>query len=90
MRTRYCIETKTEKRYIGPTLTQVGSRLSARLSWRWMKNPQALGSSSRSLPCIVYMRYDCTGQQVIDSGTVLINGERVSVDEQNAESDPNR
>jgi hypothetical protein len=32
-----------------------------------------------------YERYDCTGQQLIDTGTVLINGERVSLDLQVAE-----
>jgi hypothetical protein len=32
-----------------------------------------------------YERYDCTGQQLIDAGTVLINGERVSLDLQTAE-----
>lgn len=33
-----------------------------------------------------YESYDCTGQQLIDAGTVLINGERVSLTLQNAES----
>jgi hypothetical protein len=32
-----------------------------------------------------YESYDCTGQQLIDAGTVLINGERVSLDLQIAE-----
>ena len=32
-----------------------------------------------------YLKYDCTGQQLIDSGTVLIDGERVSLDLQAAE-----
>ncbi|MBZ5719111.1 MAG: hypothetical protein LAO03_01915 [Acidobacteriia bacterium] len=32
-----------------------------------------------------YEKYDCTGQQLIDGGTVLINGERVSLDLQVAE-----
>lgn len=32
-----------------------------------------------------YEQYDCTGQQLINSGFVLINGERVSLDLQNAE-----
>lgn len=32
-----------------------------------------------------YDTYDCTGQQLIDAGTVLINGERVSLDLQVAE-----
>ena len=33
-----------------------------------------------------YEKYDCTGQQLIDAGTVLINGERVSLDLQTAEA----
>jgi len=33
-----------------------------------------------------YETYDCTGQQLIDQGTVLINGERVSLDLQIAEA----
>ncbi len=32
-----------------------------------------------------YETYDCTGQQLIDQGSVLINGERVSLDLQTAE-----
>jgi hypothetical protein len=32
-----------------------------------------------------YGSYDCTGQQLLDSGTVLINGERVALDLQVAE-----
>jgi hypothetical protein len=32
-----------------------------------------------------YQKYDCTGQQLLDAGTVLINGERVSLDLQIAE-----
>ncbi len=37
-----------------------------------------------------YESYDCTGQQLIDSGTVLINGERVALDLQIAEGGPSR
>ena len=37
-----------------------------------------------------YERYDCTGQQLIDAGTVLINGERVSLDLQIAEGGASR
>jgi hypothetical protein len=37
-----------------------------------------------------YENYDCTGQQLIDSGTVLVNGERVALDLQIAEGDPGR
>ena len=33
-----------------------------------------------------YEAYDCTGQQLIDQGAVLINGERVSLDLQTAET----
>lgn len=33
-----------------------------------------------------YEAYDCTGQQLIDQGSVLINGERVSLDLQMAEA----
>jgi hypothetical protein len=36
-----------------------------------------------SLRC--YEKYDCTGQQLLDGGTVLINGERVALDLQLAE-----
>lgn len=36
-----------------------------------------------SLRC--YEKYDCTGQQLLDAGTVLINGERVALDLQVAE-----
>lgn len=32
-----------------------------------------------------YETYDCTGQQLIDAGAVLINGERVGLDLQVAE-----
>jgi len=32
-----------------------------------------------------YERYDCTGEQLIDAGTVLINGERVGLDLEVAE-----
>jgi len=34
-----------------------------------------------------YESYDCTGQQLINSSFVLINGERVSLDLQSAEAD---
>ena len=33
-----------------------------------------------------YLQYDCTGQQLIDSGYVLVNGERVGLNLQSAES----
>jgi hypothetical protein len=35
---------------------------------------------------VAYQDYDCTGQQLINLGFVLINGERVSLDLQSAES----
>jgi len=51
-----------------------------------------IGHSTRSIDELIpfpalrcYERYDCTGQQLIDAGTVLINGERVSLDLQIAE-----
>lgn len=33
-----------------------------------------------------YEQYDCTGQQLLNSGIVLINGERVGLDLQVAEA----
>ncbi|MFZ0954498.1 MAG: c-type cytochrome [Candidatus Sulfotelmatobacter sp.] len=38
----HIVDTKTDKGYVGPTLTQVGSRLTAAWIFGWMKNPQAL------------------------------------------------
>jgi mono/diheme cytochrome c family protein len=38
----HIVDTKTDKGYIGPTLTQVGSRLNAAWIYHWLKNPQAL------------------------------------------------
>jgi cytochrome c1 len=35
-------DTKTDKGYIGPTLTQVGSRLTAAWVYAWLRNPQSL------------------------------------------------
>jgi hypothetical protein len=37
-----------------------------------------------------YENYDCTGQQLIDTGAVLINGERVALDLQIVEGGPAR
>jgi len=37
-----------------------------------------------------YANYECTGQQLVDEGTVLINGERVSLDLQIAEGGSSR
>ncbi len=38
----HIVDTKVDKGYIGPTLTKVGSRLTAAWIFQWMKNPQAL------------------------------------------------
>lgn len=37
-----------------------------------------------------YEKYDCTGQQLLDAGTVLINGERVALDLQIAQGGASR
>ena len=38
-------------------------------------------------PLRCYESYDCTGQQLLDAGSILINGERVSLDLQTAEAE---
>ncbi len=38
----HIVDTKTDKGYIGPTLTQVGTRLNAAWIFNWLKQPQAL------------------------------------------------
>jgi hypothetical protein len=38
---------------------------------------------------VCYEKYDCTGQELINRSVVLINGERVALDLQKAESDAN-
>ncbi len=38
----HIIDTKIDKGYIGPTLTQVGSRLNAAWIYHWLKDPQTL------------------------------------------------
>lgn len=38
----HIVDSKADKGYVGPTLTQVGSRLNAAWIYNWMKNPQAL------------------------------------------------
>jgi len=38
----HIVDAKSDKGYIGPTLTQVGSRLNAAWIYYWLKNPQAL------------------------------------------------
>jgi hypothetical protein len=52
-------------------------------------------SSGRSVEFVVpfsallcYEKYDCTGQEVINRSIVLINGERVALDLQRAEAEP--
>ena len=42
----HIVDTKTDKGYIGPTLTHVGSRLTAAWIYQWMKNPQSLRPGS--------------------------------------------
>jgi mono/diheme cytochrome c family protein len=38
----HIIDTKVDKGYVGPTLTQVGSRLNAAWIYHWLKEPQAM------------------------------------------------
>ena len=38
----HILDSKNDKGYIGPTLTQVGSRLTAAWMYQWLKNPQSL------------------------------------------------
>ena len=38
----HIVDPKTDKGYIGPTLTGTGSRLTAAWVYHWLKNPQAL------------------------------------------------
>ncbi len=38
----HIVDARVDKGYIGPTLTHVGSRLTAAWIFQWMKNPQAL------------------------------------------------
>lgn len=38
----HIVDVKTDKGYIGPTLTQVGSRLNASWVYHWLKDPQSL------------------------------------------------
>jgi cytochrome c1 len=38
----HIVDTKNDKGYIGPTLTHVGSRLTAAWIYQWLKNPQSL------------------------------------------------
>jgi mono/diheme cytochrome c family protein len=38
----HIVDVKNDKGYIGPTLTQVGSRLTAAWIYNWLKNPQSL------------------------------------------------
>lgn len=38
----HIVDTKSDKGYIGPTLTEVGSRLTPAWTYAWLKNPQAL------------------------------------------------
>jgi cytochrome c1 len=38
----HIVDSKNDKGYIGPTLTQVGRRLNSQWVFQWLKNPQAL------------------------------------------------
>ncbi len=38
----HIVDTKVDKGYVGPTLTQVGSRLTAAWIYQWMRDPQTL------------------------------------------------
>jgi len=38
----HIVDTKVDKGYVGPTLTQVGSRLTAPWIYHWLKDPQSL------------------------------------------------
>jgi mono/diheme cytochrome c family protein len=38
----HIVDTKADKGYVGPTLTQVGSRLTAAWIYHWLKDPQSL------------------------------------------------
>jgi mono/diheme cytochrome c family protein len=38
----HIVDTKVDKGYVGPTLTQVGSRLTAAWIYHWLKDPQAM------------------------------------------------
>jgi mono/diheme cytochrome c family protein len=38
----HIVDTKTDKGYIGPTMTHVGSRLTAAWIYQWMRDPQSL------------------------------------------------
>jgi mono/diheme cytochrome c family protein len=42
----HIVDAKADKGYIGPTLTTVGSRLTAAWVYHWLKNPQALRSGT--------------------------------------------
>jgi cytochrome c1 len=38
----HIVDSKTDKGYVGPTLTQVGSRLTSAWVYSWLRNPLAL------------------------------------------------
>jgi mono/diheme cytochrome c family protein len=38
----HIVDAKSDKGYVGPTLTQVGARLTASWIYNWLKNPQSL------------------------------------------------
>jgi hypothetical protein len=52
-------------------------------------NPVSVEFVAPFLALACYEKYDCTGQELINRSVVLINGERVTLDLQRAESDVN-
>ncbi|MGA8150785.1 MAG: hypothetical protein WB952_07540 [Terriglobales bacterium] len=73
---------KEEKKFDGisfSTTAHVAAKTSA------LKTSEAVEFFFPFFALQCYERYDCTGQQLIDAGTVLINGERVGLDLQTAE-----
>ena len=69
----------------GPSVPQPGCRYVTTKPLPWPRRKAVeFFFPSDALRC--YEAYDCTGQQLIDQGSVLINGERVSLDLQMAEA----
>ena len=79
---------------IRPVLTQLQDR--SRLDGvDFSTTVRAAGESSSALAIefvfpvralVCYEKYDCTGQQLVDQGFILVNGERISLDLQSAEA----
>jgi len=68
-----------------PAFDGIGFSSSLHLSGKAGSSTQAVEFFLPFAALRCYERYDCTGQQLLDAGTVLINGERVSLDLQIAE-----